>query len=1167
MNHRIYCLASVLALTACDADLDTTRSTTPRGTIGEVIYAETCQRVAYTSQVDEHNAGTRDLVDVSGQSFADVCLNNGDPPDNPPAQIPALVSVRSLIVAAVNVILPEALLTPLENFLEALVALYDDDTMSDVMKKTATLLNSMASDPGFASAVARTQSRAGYRAPALSGGIAPSVMRYPQLDAMLGTTLDLIHDPGTDGSPAGIANTEFHALLDATSMELQGAAAVASPSAADRTLALAVQLLLTPTLDNGDGTARPAVLRDWRGMAQLDAGVVAPFVDKDGDGLPDIDANGNFVDKNGKKLDIARPFAPLAGDTAKRDAQGRLTDAKGNFIYGYVDLDPSMLAAVLRETPPLLDPAKDTVFGLAWGAGALLGARVPQTRSYTVGGKSVAYKYNGYDTTDSALLDMFYAFVQILGDMNAEDVLTIGKTLLTTYESPTARVIAAMFDANDRGKAHAEATIPATSDIFDELVPIVVRALRVPGLMADLMDAMTDPHVKGLAAMFAAQMTNNTQFILDQNSQAAGGAWTSPVDRTQPDSDYNRSIMQRMAHLIHDANNVKMCNKPGATLGLCGLTVPFVSFDACNLFEIDDLALFYVLSMADPSVTTSSSAKSSRYATTYSKVSFREQLTSGVVQSLMPDSGFTDSILGSSCGTNISGFGRFPTSAALNRVLFIDQSHQSDFINGTMDPTRCSDGDRFIDAHNNTIFGWEKPIPSNPSGFANDSFYDAVRPVVTAFAKHDECLSYNDAGVCVKAQNAAKIFVDMMSLLHEHWASMQSTVGGKQYQSTSPHAPRYSTGDGVVTYEPLIAEILGQADLVPAVLALAPTLNTMTIDGTSSTAKARPVLLSSASYLLDPKAQGSLTYRDGSTSTATMSDGTTPAGHVTPYYLIADAFAKKRAQLAAAPGAQAGSWKGATSTLVDLLFTVDNNNGTRQLHNRHMHGVTIVLVDFIKDRLTAHTQAGDLDMWLSTTLVKNLADTLSGPAPAALIDFTAKLETQPKALTQLYSLLNYLVGGTGDAQFSVLLATTADLLQAMLDDKNLVPIAHSAGAAVDRTNGVVDAQLSLLNRSRAFDPNCPAQGGKQCTLTTVLANLYANRGAKAQPPISDLADSIGEVNRTSPGAGLNVDYTAADYVSILKTTADFLTSESDGFLRFVDIVKCRNGSDGTCPTP
>src|SRR6185369_1947845 len=88
---------------------------------------------------------------------------------------------------------------------------------------------------------------------------------------------------------------------------------------------------------------------------------------------------------------------------------------------------------------------------------------------------------------------------------------------------------------------------------------------------------------------------------------------------------------------------------------------------------------------------------SSRYATTYSKASFREQLTSGTLLTLTPDSGLGDVELETLTG--ITGFQRFPSPAALARALFLRPSEQSDFMQQSTDPVQCIDGDNFTDVH------------------------------------------------------------------------------------------------------------------------------------------------------------------------------------------------------------------------------------------------------------------------------------------------------------------------------------------------------------------------------------------------------------------------------------------------------------------------------------
>jgi hypothetical protein len=592
--------------------------------------------------------------------------------------------------------------------------------------------------------------------------------------------------------------------------------------------------------------------------------------------------------------------------------------------------------------------------------------------------------------------------------------------------------------------------------------------------------------------------------------------------------------MQRIAHLIHDANGAKFCNKEGATFKdpILGV-IPFGPYHECGFFEIDDLALFYILNMQSNATTggTALAQQGANFCQHIKDSTVTTSINAGLVS--LPKQ------------TGIQGFNCVPTPAALNRSLFLRPTEQTQFMQETTNPITCTDGDLFTDVHDKSIFAWETTFPN--AKVPNATFYTAIAPIVDAFAKHDECTGYDANNVCTGHQNAAKILVDLFSMLHEHWASPKSSYFGHTYQQTNPKAPRYAQLDNVVSYEPLMAEVLGQADLVPAVIGLAPTLSSMTVDGTSNTPAALPVLIDSAKYIFVPNPQSGIAYRNGATSTV-MSDGMTPVPVATPYYLIADAYAHKRLALSGADAMQAGAWKSATSAMIDQFLTVDKNtNGTWQFHNRHFRAISLLVVQFLRDRINAHTQAGDVDTWVHSTLTGNLTDTLGGPAFAALTDFTAKVESDPDARTELYSLLQYLVNeANNDLVFQTALTTLADQVQLFLDDPDLIPVAHALGSAVDPQNGAVDAQLTLMKRAHDVDSNK--------ALLSLLQNLY-KQDATGIYPASNLADILSQLNRKDPTA--SGDLTGDDYNSILTEVQNFLKDQQYGFSHFLAIVKNR----------
>jgi hypothetical protein len=1147
--------ALAIAATACQPSLDTTRTPDSYTTFGAVIYREACQRVAYTGQLAQQAAGEIERVDVSGALGHGVCVAGDPPPPGAPLKLAAIVEQHPEIVANVDTILPPPLLSSLERFLEQILPLYDDGTMDRAVTGIGNLLGAMAADPDVPPALARLGLRHGYRPASLGPGLVHELVYYPELDNFVGSVLGLV-------GPGGAAEAEWHQLLAAGALSLSAVQPEADPAAPDRPLRLALDVLLATDPDLAGGTPRPAVARDVRGIAKVtlvgDA-LVAPFVDLDHDGLADVDAAGRFVGSDGQALAAPTPF-PEAGvaDTAPRDALGRALTAPGatTTLYQYLDLDSTVLAGATREAVPWLDPDKDTALGLAWGATALMGPRTMQSKSFASasGGATNTIMYNGFDLGNSAALDLLHAFIQLLGAPDADATVASAATLLRLFESPTSRAVAAMLDASDRGKQHAEAQLPQASTVFDDLAPLVARTLRVPGLAEDLVAALKDPHVQGVAPMLAQMMSAANQVDFNHTNAAIGSARGAPdfdvlpgldpivpVDRAQPDADYNRSLMQRIAHLVHDASGVQYCNKEGATAG--GRT-----FSKCRLFQIDDLALFFALNLASDDVR----MDTNRRATTYNKASFREQLTDFPLKTTTPDSLVGDALLENLIG--IHGFTRFPTPKALTRALFLrpDDSGTPAFLINTTDPITCSDGDRFIDVHDRSIVAWELPMSSNTAN-PNDTFLDAVRPLVDAFARHDECVAVNPAGACTQSQNAVKIFIDLLSALHTHWASPQSSYFGHTYQASDPAAPRFAFPDNLVSFEPLLIEVL-QGDLVPAVLDFAPVLEGLTVDGTPGGRPALPILIAALRYVFDPQvAPAGLTYRSGATTTV-EADGHTPVARATPFYLLADAFAAKRAVLAQLAttddGAiQASRWKAATSTLVDQVLTVDRVGPAWQFRNRRFHAITQIVLRVLHDRIQAHAAAGDLDTWVHTELTSDVTDRLGGPVFAALGDLVIRVEHDRAAHDQLYAMLGYLIDEPGhDQVFRTVLTTLADLAQLLLDDRDLVPIAHVFGAALDPANATVEASVALVKRSHDLDTDK--------VLLTILRNLY-QPNPEGVVPASDLADIVSEMNRSAPGHG--GDFDPGDEHSLLDQLHGFVSDNQRGFVRFLGIVQHRDG--------
>ncbi|HEX4458251.1 MAG TPA: hypothetical protein VIA18_09800, partial [Polyangia bacterium] len=340
--------------------LDTNRTVDSYSSFGEIVYRESCQRVAYTGQLDQKAAGVIQTVDVSGTLGHDVCVSGMAPPAMAPLKLSAIVVERSPLIAVVDLVLPQGFLTTLETFLEQLLPLSDDGTFETAIASLGSLMGTMAADPDFAPALSRLAIRNGYRPTKTVDGLLHTIVNYPQIDDFIGKTLALIAQGGT-------AHAEFTQLMNAGYKALTTVQPVANPADPERTLKLALDLLQSTHPDLATGTARPLVSRDFRGLAAaaLDSTgkVVAPFVDANGDGLADVDATGHYIDANGAQLAVPSPFVQIGTtDMAPRDALGRALTGPGatTTLYQYLDLDGTVFSGLAQEGVTLMDPTKDT---------------------------------------------------------------------------------------------------------------------------------------------------------------------------------------------------------------------------------------------------------------------------------------------------------------------------------------------------------------------------------------------------------------------------------------------------------------------------------------------------------------------------------------------------------------------------------------------------------------------------------------------------------------------------------------------------------------------------------------------------------------------------------------------------------------------------------------
>ncbi|HTJ40911.1 MAG TPA: hypothetical protein VL463_02410 [Kofleriaceae bacterium] len=1143
MQRRRIALVAALSLAGCHASLED-RQPVDTGTFGNTVLTLVCKRLAYLDSIAAYNAGQTSTVDVRGDQYRDVCRLGLAPPANSPDDLKALEARRDPLTPAVDAIFPDGFLPNLQTFLTSndFLAAYDDGTADKALDGLIGTLRLFAADDQATAALERFGTRLGYRPLEPGLGAVRAAVNYPGLHDLLLSLTNAV-------TPGGSAKGEWDHLISAAAYAMRDAQVAADPTDSQRSSQLAVDLLLTESQYLGSAnTSIPLVRRDRRGLAQvatINNALAAPFVDLDNDKLADTDAQGRFVDQGGQPLAVPSPFtgAPDAPPVtwANFDASGRPTDASGNLIYEYVDVDKTVLAALARDGVKLFDPSKGTALNLLRGASALMGPRADAMRAYD-NGEQLAYR--GYDLSQSALLDMTYGYMQILRDPNVFDTLLLAKELIDNHEAEASRIAEAVIEVARKGDAHPEAQIDPNAPMWDDLIPIFQKIAANPNLTRALLKAMENPKVANLGKHFEKFMQYKDQFTYDSN-QAVVGAFATLVDRSMVDSKFNRSLFQRILLLINDSSQAHICNKQDAKVIALGITA--ATYNKCEMFHIDgqpggasapDLAIFFLQSIAyskdangnyicedDKGVfdsTQTSPTPEGCYTKTGGAGNWRPQpkanfnynwnkgiLSPGLVGTFGGDGYLEDTV-------GIQGMRTHPTPEALGRVLFVDHWTNPDYLANLTDPTLDRWGSPYLSKHAGSLPVWEK-----------DNFYDDLRPVVQAFADN----------------NQEQLFVDLMVALNKHWATKNST----DTQHANPNGADYVWGSGAVTYEPLIIDQLDDESLMKALVQSAPALDAIKIGQAPNQKDYIGIVQRAAAYVLTP--QAGLKNRLGQT-TSTTSDGRA-VGTLSPWQILADAYVLKQARIAAS-GDEGKAWTDSMSQLVDVLARGDNVPTLGwKWRNPRFKGVADSLVWFVVVRNFVHAVNGDRDQWLAQDLPKELEDTLANPLFAGFADFIISLEATPETRQQIEGFLVYLNNEVdfGPA-FTTNVTALGDLLQLGLDDNDLAPIVHVVGEAIDPSKHPwLEAHLEFVKAARASDTNQ--------ALVQIARNLYTEH-RPGHTAIGDVIDGISEVLRANPYQDLDAHYTQADYKSLLNGVANFLDENKRGLRKFIRIIQTRN---------
>ena len=675
----------------------------------------------------------------------------------------------------------------------------------------------------------------------------------------------------------------------------------------------------------------------------------------------------------------------------------------------------------------------------------------------------------------------------------------------------------------------------------------------------------------------------------------------TPVDNTLPRTGTNTSCLQRSLQLIADANGGPACNKDGATvaakIGALSVTWPVTGFPvyaspygACDLFEFKNLGLFYLDSLL-PSAHPKRSMLSIKASDLNALMTFL-----GVFVS-------EDTLLQES--SDITGLTRYPAPFALNRLVWFGASTSNASYQGMPDADLGNQGTQV----DNFVSGAIDPISSAwcpPDATANkvptcttkagtlrvrdaDSiflwerfgFTTYLEPVIRALADGGTQGACNATETtCDLADlSGEQLFMDLSTILNRHWPGPDH---GAECQSTIRAMPIYCDGAGVNRYEPILADAFA-SDLIPALnefAVVAHDLSKITVQrgphlGQTWTGADVLEKLTTVLFSQDYGKQVGMVDRKGNAAT-TWVDGT-PQAQLTVFNLFADALhgidtrfqkacqnagANMAACLADAAVRQ-GQWKRARSQLVDEFLAVDGTGTSAAFHNPTVTPTLITLLTLVREQLNAncsdrenHEDGTGCD-WAKKTLGDKVAGVLGRPLFAAVVDVSDKLRQDEASRRQLETFLQYVLEPSHDSgqDLQGTLASVADLLQVLLDDKNLSPLlnAGAIGASPDAAPGGPGAGSATLEVLKALTNDTY---DRYHVLDHVLPNLVTPMDGGANvSPVEILMDVIADVNRidaSSAGA-----FAPDDYEAIMNTMNGFMVDRTRGMEQLYTILQSR----------
>ncbi len=859
-----------------------------------------------------------------------------------------------------------------------------------------------------------------------------------------------------------------------------------------------------------------AVHIDSRGWPEINplggSQAYTPFTDSNSDGFADGNIYGYYTLQGGTRIS---PFETTEGASAyfTVNEKGHLITRNTHEVFSYFDLQKTPLAYLIREADTLL--IDNTLDDLLRATKTLLG----EGQNYS----DENGNYIGFSKT-SGIAQLIAALFETLNHDSVGPNFEAIVTLLKDHPNEVAKLVNDVDKITDFADS-IDMNMSSDSDLIDVLLPMVQELAEDPGFIKDLVTALNDPLTEKLGPVIS-ELLERQKLLITYNANSAWAVCadachqnhkvgtmehyncmrscpiddllgTATVNRTIPESELNRSLFQRITHLMWETSAhpydvvveklvVKDIDVTSVAQGLVGTMISF-----------DNLAEAYLLTI------TGNLSLEEHLSPTIMRLTDIFDIQLSTVVSLI--TWLTDTVF----DVKLS---MFPTTAEVTRLFNMEEiSSQNSAYTFNLNTAVCRDGRPCRLAQADTLFALESV-----------GMVDALYPVVKVFNDHKK--------THILAKIVAKLF--------EYYPS------GDYIHTMADGSPMPLEYANFRSVEPLLYDALSKTNILADLGETGDILLNLEL---SDGSKLLDRFADYITYLLTP--DENLVNLLGKKST------TDPKGNIiaplSPIYFYIDAIRDISDVMDAHPEVEDQLSNGLQGLLNVTLKTVEKADGTIVFEKPAGIHLAATAVDFLHTVYLEKTENGTRAEWIHKEIIPDITDIISNRVPYSFFQLFDELD-RDNGLENFRKLVLWVMESGSESPKAVTGAAYM-LFSWILEQKHLVSVAKMLAKPLDpdyewHTGAYDDLSLlvTMLTCVNAFN---------QCDPTGSFNRFFyylVETSSHKVPNIMRLLQTGQALFRPTPGTHIWCD--TACHQSVLDFAYELFTDDDRGVERIYQII-------------